>query len=215
MIKVLGAAISAAICGCAVANAAVFVENFDGEQINQQWGVYDSAGQFVTSGGAGIEVQRSDVVITSHSGGQHIELDSHGHQSNSAMAAMLDFVAGLTYKMTFAYKPRTDSDNDNGIGFSVGSLLGNSFTASQQVGAVDGTKNTQNNWEIVSMVFTAQQGDDAIQFSALGRANTYGGLIDSIAVELVETPLPAAGLLLLGGLAVIGSTRSQKPLTLG
>jgi len=202
----------------AAADAAVFVENFDGESIGKRWGVYDSYGQFVTSAGAGIEMQRSGTVTKSHSGGgsgHHVELDSHGSGSNSSIAAAVDLVAGLTYELTFAYMPRTNNDNDNGIGFSVGSLTGTDFSMSQWVGSVDKTKREQRGWSIVSMVFTALEGDNAIQFSALGRANTLGGLIDSVKIEEYATPVPAAGLLLITGLAAIRTVRQKKRLTLG
>ncbi|MEO1657861.1 MAG: hypothetical protein AAFR65_09075 [Pseudomonadota bacterium] len=214
MLKALGASLSAAICAVTAADAAVFVENFDDQNIGRSWGVYDSHGQFVTTAGGGIEIQRG-VVTASHTGSQHVELDSHGRSSNSSMAAVVDLVAGLTYKMTFAYKPRTGRDGDNGIGFSIGSLMGNSFSMTQWVDSVDGNSNTQRDWNLIDMVFTASEGDNAIQFSALGRANTYGGLLDSIKIEQVTTPVPAAGLLLVTGLVALRSSRQRKRLTLG
>ena len=218
MLKAFSTSLAAAACMVAAADAAVFVENFDGESIGRRWGVFDSYGQFVTSAGAGIVMQRSGTVTKSHSGGStghHVELDSHGSGSNSSIAAAVDLVAGLTYELTFAYMPRTNNANDNGIGFSVGSLTGTDFTMSQWVGSVDGTRNEQSGWSIVSMVFTALEGDNGIQFSALGTANTLGGLIDTVKIEQVATPVPAAGVLLITGIAALRTMRQKKHLTLG
>ncbi|MEM0930170.1 MAG: VPLPA-CTERM sorting domain-containing protein [Pseudomonadota bacterium] len=218
MFRIVGACLVAAASIVTSAHSAVFVENFDADSIDPRWGVYDTFGQFVTTAGAGIEIQRG-VVTGSHSGGQHVELDSHvwsgNASSNSSMAAAVDLVGGLTYKLTFAYKPRTNQADDNGIGFSVGTLIGNSFAMTQWVGSVDGTRGEQPQWNLVSMLFTAIDGDNAIQFSALGQANTLGGLIDSIKIEEMPVPIPAAGLLLVTGLAVLRSARYKKRLTLG
>ncbi|MEO1042055.1 MAG: hypothetical protein AAFX52_07175 [Pseudomonadota bacterium] len=218
MLRALGVGLGACAGLLASAHAAVFVENFDGETIGPSWSVYDSFGQFVTTSGGGIEIQRG-VVTASHSGHQHVELDSHvwggGASSNSSMAASMNLVAGLTYELSFAYKPRTNTDNDNGIGFSVGSLYGADFSMSRWLGEVSKTSSEQGDWDIVSMLFTAIDGDNAIQFSALGQANTYGGLIDTIKVAEVTTPIPAAGALLLFGLVMLRLPAQKKQLTLG
>ncbi len=218
MLKAFSTSLAAAACMVAAADAAVFVENFDNGAPVQSWDVFDGYGQFVVTDGAGIEIQRSGVATDPHSGGadgQYVELDSHGANSNSSIAAIVDLVSGMTYEMTFAYMPRTSNVDDNGIGFSVGTLVGTQFTTSQSVGSVNKTAAEQSGWDIVSFVFTALDGDNAIQFAALGAANTLGGLIDTVKVEEVATPVPAAGLLLITGIAALRTVRQKKRLTLG
>ncbi|MEM7741190.1 MAG: hypothetical protein AAF225_10360 [Pseudomonadota bacterium] len=218
MFRALGIALSVSAAMIVSAQAAVFVENFDDQTIGPDWSVYDTFGQFVTTAGGGIEIQRG-IVTDSHSGHQHVELDSHvwggGGSTNSAMAATVDLVAGITYELTFAYKPRTDSLDDNGINFSIGSLTGRNYTVQQWLGDVNNSSSRQRNWDVVSKVFTALDGDNAIQFSAFGLDNSYGGLIDSIKIAEVTTPLPAAGVLLVFGLLMLRIPSQKKQLRFG
>lgn len=201
------------------ANAAIFSEDFDGQSMSKRWDVFNSVGQFVTTDGAGIEVQRSGTVVADYSApgiGNYIELDSdeqvtkrdRSYGSNSSMAALVDLKAGQEYEVSFAYRPRSNRENDNGIKVSLGSLVGDMFTESQEVGRVDGRRSEQNAWRVVTFIFTALAGDNAIQFSAFGRANEYGGLLDSI--EVTETPLPAGGVLIATGLAAYVGSRRRR-----
>jgi len=218
VLKLVSIGLAAAAGMVAAADAAMFVEKFDGESIRPSRDVYESYGQFVTSAGAGIEIQGLDTVTKSHNGGDtghHGELGSHGSGSNSSMSAVVNFVAGRTYDLTVAHRPRTNNDNDNDISLSVGSLTGTDFSMSQWVGVDDGAANEQSGWHIVSMMFTALEGDNTSQFSSLGASNTLSDLIDSVKIDQYATPVTAAGLLLIMGIAAIPTTRQKKRLTLG
>ena len=199
-IKTAFAAMAALILPAA-ADAAVFTENFDGFNIGRSWGVYDTAGQFVTTAGAGIEVQRSGTVTRSHSAGNHIELDSHGRNSNSSMAALVLFEPGALYEVSFAYLPRNSREGDNAIAVSIGSLADQVFSSTQALGTVSGVRRTQRDWQVFTYVFTAMAGDNAIQFGDVGFRNTVGGLLDTIAINkladanIQATPVPASALL--------------------
>jgi len=198
------------------ADAAIFTENFDNPSIGKNWDVFETFGQFVTTGGAGIEIQRSGTVVDAHSGDQYVELDSDeqvtprdpSYGSNSSMAALLNLTVGQQYKVSFAYRPRTNNVNDNGIKISIGSLVGNAFTETQEIGDVDARRSEQNAWNVVTLIFTALAGDNAIQFAAYGNENELGGFLDSI--EVYETPLPAGGILIGTGLAAFFGTRGRK-----
>ena len=199
-IKTAFAAVAALMLPAA-ADAAVFTENFDDFNIGRRWGVYDTAGQFVTTAGGGIEVQRSGTVVQSHTTGNHLELDSHSRTSNSSMAALVNLDAGALYEVSFAYLPRTNREGDNGISVAIGSLVDRAFTSSQELGGVNGIRRQQRSWQVFTYVFTAVAGENAIQFSAFGRQNTLGGLLDSIAINKLAdanvqaTPIPASALL--------------------
>ncbi|GGY53831.1 hypothetical protein [Parvularcula lutaonensis] len=215
------AAVATAIASLGVADAAtIFTETFEGTQIGRRWNVYDVFGQFVTVDGAGIEIQRSGVVVPAYEGHQYVELDSDfqvnpnpGEGANSAMAALMNLQAGQQYTVTFAYQPRTNRQNDNGIDVSVGTLTdggqGNrSFDARSLLGTVDGVRSQYGGWQVISMVFTAALGDNALMFAAGGRENELGGFLDDIKVS--ETPVPAGAVLFGTGLAAFFARRGRK-----
>ena len=192
--------------------AAVFSENFDGQDIGRSWGVYNTFGQFVTTSGAGIEIQRSGTVVNADSGDQLVELDSH---NNSAMAALMNLQAGHDYRVSFAYRPRTDRVNDNGVAVSIGTLVGNNFTSSQLLGTADGLRRDQNVWRTVSYIFRAVGGDNALQFGGVGISNSLGGLIDTVMVEqwnddFQAVPVPGAFAFALTGLGGMVYRRRQQ-----
>ncbi|NRA31166.1 MAG: hypothetical protein HRU11_13005 [Parvularculaceae bacterium] len=203
--------------GSAIA-AAVFSENFDSFNIGRSWGIYDQAGQFVDTTGAGIEVQRSRTVVAAHSGNQLLEMDA---RKNASIAALVDLEVGATYEVSFAYRPRTNRSGDNGVSVSIGTLDGRSFSSSQFLGTADGRRNDQNAWTTVSYVFTAVSGENALHFAGSGRSNGLGGLLDSISVErtgdALATPIPGAALLFVSGIGGLAWRRwkSRRPPALG
>lgn len=166
----------------------------------KSWRVFDSIDGWNTTSGAGIEIQ-SGVVMASQDGSNHVELDSHGSGSNSTMAQSIFFKEG-TYRLSFYYAPRTNNATSNGIQFAVGDYL---------LGSVSGPDGTyaRKQWSLVQADFEVTTGGYYdLSFSATGRQDTYGGLIDN--VSLSEVPLPASAMLLLGGLAGFGALRRKK-----
>ncbi|NNU16890.1 hypothetical protein HK107_11230 [Parvularcula sp. ZS-1/3] len=224
--KMIAAALAGAALMTASADAAVvFTEGFEGQQISSRWRVFDNFGQFMTIDGAGIEIQRSGTVVTAYEGNQYVELDSHkgnggdvnAATSNTSMAALANLVAGAQHSVTFAYRPRTNNYNDNGIAVSIGNLDTSGaepvFTQSMQIGSVDGRRRDQNAWHVVTMNFLAGVGDNAIMFRAFGSDNTLGGFLDDIAIEAdltdVNVPLPGAAFLLGTGIALMARSRRR------
>lgn len=210
--KAIIAAASSLTALLSAGNAAIFTENFDTQNIGRSWGVYNTFGQFVTTSGAGIEIQRSGTVVSAHTGNQLAELDSH---NNSAFAALLNLQVGEQYQVSFAYRPRTNTPDDNGVAVSIGTLTGNNFVSSQLLGTADGLRQDQNAWRTVSYIFTALAGHNALQFGGVGISNSLGGLIDSVLVEampddLQATPVPGAFVLALPGFAAMALRRRQQ-----
>jgi hypothetical protein len=195
--------------------ATIFEDGFEGTQIGSAWTVVTDFGAWTTTHGAGIEVQRSGTVVPAFEGRQYIELDSDEqvtqrdpvHGSNSAMATILDLAEGQTYRVSFAYRPRTNNEDDNGISVSVGQLIGQMFTATRSIGQASARRSEQNEWRTVSMVFTALAGDNALQFAAFGAENELGGFIDDVNVSSV--PVPAAALLFATGAGVFARRKRR------
>jgi hypothetical protein len=168
-----------------------------------RWDVYGSLPGWSTLSGRGIEVQATGVVVSAHSGNHYIELDSHpnGSLSGSTNSAMYqDVLLGTgQYELSFFYRPRTNSLNDNGI-----SLLLNNIN----VLSVDNTSGKQNAWAQFSTQFTVlTQGVQRITFAAGGNANQLGGFLDTISLTkqseiTAQTPEPAS--LALMGAALTG-----------
>lgn len=217
------AALAASSFGLASAST-IFFEDFETPQIKQKWYVFDEFGNFVTVDGSGIEIQKSGTVkdsngdpVMAYDGTQYVELDSDSQRggsssdTNSSMAAEVAFVEGHKYRITFAYRPRTNKNNDNGIRVSVGSLDSNNgtFTASlPPLGTADGRKSTQPDWELVSFDFIAGAMDNSFVLAAFGKENELGGFVDAVSVtDLSSIPLPAGVMLMGTGLFVLARRR--------
>lgn len=226
--RILTAAAAAAAIIAPAHAATIFTEGFETPDIAPRWFVFDTFGQFMTIDGAGIEIQTSGTVVQAYEGQQYVELDSHlgnggdanAGTSNTSMAAFVNMIPTIEHTLSFAYRPRTNNNNDNGISVHVGNLVVDElagtriFTESQNLGAPDGRRNQQNFWDVISMTFVAGIGDNAIMFRAFGLDNTLGGFLDDVQVSANlpdinnPVPVPAAGLLLVTGL--LGMARRRR-----
>lgn len=205
MKNVAGAAFATALLSGA--SSAVTVQNGSFENVTGgvstynggSWQVYTSIPEWTTTSGNGIEIQTSGTLgsFAAQDGNQYVELDGHpSGASNSTMQQMVSLGAG-TYNLSFYYSPRTSTFGTNGIAFSVGPLL------SAVTGATAGA--SVGSWtQIVEQFTVGSAGSYALSFSAFGDQDTYGGLIDNVAIAPV--PLPAGVALLLtaiGGLSFL------------
>ena len=138
-------------------------------------------GQWQTLNGYGIEVQANGTVggVSAHSGSLYVELDSHPHGSNSnttnsSMFQNVNLGIG-DYVLSFWYRPRTDTANDNGIQVRIGS--------DPALGNLTGVSSSQNSWQQYSYNFSVTAaGSKQIIFEATGLANQLGGFIDTVSL---------------------------------
>lgn len=224
MKKIIAAIAALGLVGTGSSHATtIFVEDFETQAFFDNWDVFDIWGPFMTVSGAGIEIQSSGTVTNAFSGNNYVELDSDfqvsanpGAGSNTSMAAFMNFVQGEMYRLSFAYRPRTNNTDDNGIRVDIGTLTdggyGNrTFSISNLVGSTDAVTSSQDYWKEIVLTFTAGAGDNALMFSAFGTENELGGFIDNIHVEsLAAVPVPAAGLFLATGLAALAGRKRQQ-----
>ena len=218
------AAVIAAVASLAVAAPAsagvIFFDSFE-QPDTANWQVFQSGvgdnGDWTSIAGSGIEIQDESIGITdAYHGRQYVELDSDtsrggkNRSTNSMMVANIDFAAGQTYEFSFAYKPRTNRADDNGIRLYALGLDGLKVTVDDLLFEVNETRSNLSDWFVYTVVYTAQQGINAIGFQAFGRDNSLGGFID--AVQVSEVPIPGAVLLMLTGLGLGGLvSRKRKP----
>jgi hypothetical protein len=169
-----------------------------------------------TSTGSGIEIQSNRTIneVNAQDGGRYVELDSHPKPGSNSSMSQNVFLKRGEYLLSFWFSPRAKgSDNDqklaasNWIEYSVGSLVDGMVTGPDKD---FGTKVRE--WTKISASFIADKaGSYKLTFAAKGYENTYGGLIDNVAIDYVApVPVPAAGLLLLGGLGGLAALKRRR-----
>jgi hypothetical protein len=198
-----------------------------GKNGKPNWDVWASLPGW-TSTGTGIEIQSKPTLgltplgftpsgLTTEEGKRYVELDSHPNSvrtsTNSSMSQDVLLKRG-EYLLSFYFSPRAKGSDSadklaksNVIEYSVGSLVTGSVTGpSTKFGTAVGQ------WTRITASFIADKaGSYALTFSAKGDENTYGGLIDNVAIDYVApVPVPAAGLLLLGGLGGLAALKRRR-----
>ena len=146
----------------------------DNEVQPNRWGVFNSITGWITTRGAGIEVQELNNLFGSGGDGNAwVELDSH---NNSTIRQDISTKPETSYQLSFAYSPRPRiSSNSNVIGvYWNGELL-------ERIRAKGSEK---NNWTTYTYTVAASDLDlTALQFRALGKSDSLGGFIDSVSVR--------------------------------
>ena len=179
------------------------------------WDVYKAIAGWTTTGGSGIEVQSNRTLgtIDSHGGGSlYVELDSHpGPKSNSSMQQTLMLGRG-TYQLDFWYSPRTNDAKTNGISYSVLDKALKVLLEGSVTGPAGDIK--VGVWTKVSGLFTVAKGTSPVtlNFAAIGKQDTYGGLLDDVSVTQVPAPVPVPATLpmLMAALAGLGLAARRR-----
>lgn len=139
---------------------------------------------YADDGKDGIEVDYIGTVTTPHDGVHHIELDSHatgGLGTNSVVSQDVS-VEGGTYELSYWYKPRTGTTDDNIVELAVDGAI---------VHTANETSSTQSDWEQVLVQVDLKPGDHTVSLRGAGTENSLGGLADSVSLTCAD-PAPAA-----------------------
>jgi len=156
----------------------------------------DSVQGWDLSGGSWIEVQHGSVAGLSHSGSQHVELDSTGNSAMSRIIGAGDYVLSFWYSA----RPGVGADS-NGIELWVDGA--NVLTLAEAGGS-------QTAWTEHSYAFSLS-GDGLIEFRAVGANDSYGGYLDDITLSTAAIPEPASWALLIAGFGLVGAAMRRRP----
>lgn len=207
-IRTISAGLVVAMLSGGAASAATIVQNGSFEDVaglagggtnRGGYGVYDAIPGWTRGVGAGIELQNNATLGThdAQDGNWYVELDS---DSNSSMYQDITFASAGSYLLSFFYSPRTATQNDNGIGYSLGDKVD---------GLIDAVYQSPATWTQVTKSFTVDAGEVLrLSFFAGGLSNSLGGFVDNVSIAPV--PLPGSLLLLGGALAGSGAFASRR-----
>lgn len=188
----------------APANAAViFSDGFESPEV-EAWDLFETAGPWIAVEDF-VEIQNESIgLATPHSGSQYAELAGN---SNSLIAALVDFEPGQTYHLSFYYQPRTDVADDNALAVMAGSLIDGSFDGSV-LAVVSEVASDVTDWFLISLSFVASDTMNAIAFQGLGGPeNGRGAFIDDVSIS---APVPAGIWLFLSALGLGGLLNRKR-----
>ncbi len=157
---------------------------------NNSWQVYPDGIPGWEASDAGIEVQHN-AAGASHLSNQHVELDSHGSGSSSAMEQVIDTVPGQKYRLIFWHSPRPNNgpadDNAVELKLLVTSTSGNILN---EVIGNPSLSNSGTVWTEYVRDFVALDSETTIGFSDAGsEADTLGGYLDDVSVVALDCPV--------------------------
>lgn len=194
MLKALVTAgvISLSMTSASSAASVIFSDNFDGEA----YGLNQDLDNWTVTDGT-IDVIGTGFFEGVAGGGTFLDMDGSTEDSGRITSIASFFVvAGEQYELAFSYgKNGTGAET---LSFGFGGWLGALPLAA---GALSGFTST-----LISFTATTT-GNSSLFFENSGGDN-QGALLDNVALSAV--PLPAGGLLLIGGLAALAGLRRRK-----
>ena len=190
------------------------------EKKTKNWKVLNALPGWITTSGAGIELQKN-LIKNISDGENYVELDSHSFKHKKSNTVMTQTIDSLTldaeYLLEFSYKPRTKSKNDNGINL----FWYDEKTPYDLAMDADFSINTRlkknTDWTTQSIILTANSETMNLSFGAYGKQNGRGGFIDNVSLVPVNTasttniPEPSVlALIMIGFGSLVRITHKRK-----
>jgi hypothetical protein len=148
--------------------------------------------------GIAVETDRTNSKIDAQNGEYYVGLDVIG---NSSLVQTVTLGVGR-YTLSLWYSPDTGNAATNGIAYGITGL----GSATATIGT-NGAK--RGDWSLLSLdLMVRVAGNYQVFLGATGKSDGKGGFIDNVA--LTPAPLPAAGLVLLGGLGALAGLRRRR-----
>ncbi len=147
-----------------------------------------------------IEIHPNGFIADSQEGGYYAELNADPAQAASfALEQTFDTMMGQEYKVSFYAQARKSDDGAFNVSVSNASEVISEVISDHMVGS----------WTLYEILFTAASTDSTLRFASLqAGSDTIGHFLDNIQVSAV--PIPAAVVLLAGGLLGLGAFRKRE-----
>ncbi|MFC3033380.1 DUF642 domain-containing protein [Pseudoalteromonas fenneropenaei] len=164
--------------------AANLVANGSFEQtpsFSSTWTLFDTLSGWQREG-AKFEIQKTSLgIIAAQDGNQYLELDS---TANYTAKQTIATTAGKSYVLTFYYSARVVNNTNT-----------NRASVTWNGTEVIALNATTRGWQKVELQVTATSADSELAFKGMGTSDSYGALIDNVAlVEKVSRPNCTTGL---------------------